>query len=295
MSVFTGIWVPLVTPFADGAIDHRALRKLVELYGAAGVSGLVALGTTGEAAALERSEQAAVLDTVLDAANGVPVIVGLAGNNAAHLRDAVARVSALPVAGILTPAPLYVRPSQDGLRRHFLDLADASAKPLVIYDIPYRTGVQIDADTLLSLAAHPRIQAVKDCGGSLEKTLALILDGRLQVLAGDDLNIFSTLCLGGRGAIVASAHIRPELFVAMHRAAAAGELDEARAIFHTLVPAIRALFSEPNPGPVKAALSAMGLICDELRPPMTRATGKFRERWAQLTATQVPRGRVRRC
>ncbi|MGF6902287.1 dihydrodipicolinate synthase family protein [Paraburkholderia sp. GAS348] len=201
--------------------------------------------------------------------------------------ERIEQLNALPIAGTLMAAPYYIRPSQAGIVGHFMALADASDKPVVLYDIPYRTGVRLELDTLLTLAAHPRIQAsrhprihasthpriqaVKDCAGSLETTLALIRDGRLQVLTGEDINIFNTLCLGGSGAIAASAHLRPERFVALYRALSAGRLDEGRRIFHELAPLIQALFAEPNPAPVKALLAAHGLIRDELRMPMTRA------------------------
>ncbi|MEW6341102.1 MAG: 4-hydroxy-tetrahydrodipicolinate synthase [Paraburkholderia sp.] len=284
MSIFSGIWVPVVTPFADGAVDHAALRRLVHVYAEAGVAGLVALGTTGEPAALEAAEQDAVLATILAEAGALPVLAGVAGNQAASLRSRIAQLNELPVAGVLISAPYYIRPSQAGLIEHFTSLADLSSKPVVLYDIPYRTGVRLELATLLTLAAHPRIQAVKDCAGSLDTTLALILDGRLQVLAGDDINLFNTLCMGGSGAIAASAHVQPERFVALYRALKAGRLDEGRAIFHSLAPLIRALCSEPNPGPVKAALAGLGLIRDELRAPMTSASDELHEHLRQLLA-----------
>ena len=284
MSIFSGIWVPVVTPFADGAVDHAALRRLVRFYADAGVAGLVALGTTGEPAALEAAEQDAVLATILAEAGALPVLAGVAGNQTAHLRERIAQLNELPVAGVLISAPYYIRPSQAGLIEHFTALADLSVKPVVLYDIPYRTGVRLELATLLTLAAHPRIQAVKDCAGSLDTTLALILDGRLQVLAGDDIHLFNTLCLGGSGAIAASAHVHPERFVALYRALTEGRLEEGRGIFHGLAPLIGALCSEPNPGPVKAALASQGLIRDELRAPMTRATDALRERLRELVA-----------
>ena len=286
MSIFSGIWVPLITPFADGEVDHAALRALVRRYAEAGIAGLVALGTTGEPAALDAAEQDAVLATILDEARAaahsahsthsadaraLPVLVGVSGNHTASMRERIEQLNALPIAGVLMAAPYYIRPSQAGIVGHFMALADASDKPVVLYDIPYRTGVRLELDTLLTLAAHPRIQAVKDCAGSLDTTLALIRDGRLQVLTGEDINIFNTLCLGGSGAIAASAHLRPERFVALYRALSAGRLDEGRRIFHELAPLIQALFAEPNPAPVKALLAAQGLIRDELRMPMTRA------------------------
>ncbi|AFT89292.1 4-hydroxy-tetrahydrodipicolinate synthase [Paraburkholderia phenoliruptrix] len=291
MSIFSGIWIPLITPFADGAVDHAALRALVRRYADAGVAGIVALGTTGEPAALDDAEQDAVIATILEAARAgrggtsepsapLPVVVGVPGNHTASMRERIQQLNALPIAGVLMAAPYYVRPSQAGIVSHFMTLADASEKPVVLYDIPYRTGVRLELDALLTLAAHPRIQAVKDCAGSLDTTLALIRDGRLQVLTGEDMQIFNTLCLGGSGAIAASAHVRTEQFVALYRALAAGALEEGRRIFHTLVPLIHALFAEPNPAPVKAWLASQGLIRDELRLPMTRASTTLAERLA---------------
>lgn len=284
MSIFSGIWIPLITPFADGAVDHAALRALVRRYADADVAGIVALGTTGEPSALDAAEKDAVLATILEAAQNapLPVVVGVSGNNTASMRERIQELNSLPIAGVLMAAPYYVRPSQAGIVSHFMALADASDKPVVLYDIPQRTGVRLELDTLLTLAGHPRIEAVKDCAGSLDTTLALIRDGRLQVLAGEDLQMFNTLCMGGSGAIAASAHVRTERFVALYRALAAGALDEARRIFHTLVPLIHALFAEPNPAPVKASLALQGLIRDEVRLPMTRASGILAQRLAAL-------------
>jgi 4-hydroxy-tetrahydrodipicolinate synthase len=290
MSNFSGIWIPLVTPFADGTVDHAALRGLVDRYVKAGIAGFVALGTTGEPSSLDATEQQQVLETILPAAGEVPVVVGLAGNNMAALRARVLQLNDQAIAGLLVPAPYYVRPSQAGILEHFTTLADASRTPLVIYDIPYRTGVRIELDTLLTLAGHPGIRAIKDCAGSLDTTLALILDGRLDVLAGDDLTMFNTLCLGGQGAIAASAHLRPADFVAMYRELRAGRLEQGRALFHELAPLIRALSSEPNPAPVKSALSILELIEDELRVPMTRATTTLRTLLAELLLRQAHAG-----
>ncbi|MGF6542788.1 4-hydroxy-tetrahydrodipicolinate synthase [Paraburkholderia youngii] len=302
MSDFSGIWIPLITPFADGAVDHAALRALVRRYADAGVAGLVALGTTGEPATLDAAEQDAVLATILDAAQAdadaadatdaqrrpLPVLVGVSGNHTASMLARIEQLNPLPIAGVLIAAPYYTRPAQDGIVAHFSALADASAHPVVLYDIPQRTGVRLELDTLLTLAAHPRIQAIKDCAGSLDTTLALIRDGRLQVLAGNDIEVFSTVCAGGSGAIAASAHWRPERFVALYRALTEGKLDEGRRIFHGLVPQIQLAFAEPNPAPMKALLAAMGWVRNELRLPMTRASAALTERLAALGET-LPR------
>ncbi|KAG1450061.1 hypothetical protein G6F57_016487 [Rhizopus arrhizus] len=277
-SLFQGVWVPLVTPFSGGAVDGGALRRLVRHYAAAGVDGLVVCGSTGEAASLDDAEQLAVLDAVLTEAGRLPVIMGLAGNHQGHVMQRLSAFGTRPLAGILAPAPYYVRAGQEGAAAYFRCLADASRFPLVLYDIPYRTGTPLDTATLLSLAAHPNIAAIKDCGGSLAKTLALIADGQMNVLAGEDLQSLSTLCLGGTGMIAAAAHIRPDLFVAMHQAVRAQQLDLARRLFQALVPVIQLAFEEPNPGPLKAQLGRQGLLSEELRLPMPAASAALAAR-----------------
>lgn len=284
MSSFSGIWIPLVTPFNRGAVDHEALDALVRHYAQAGVAGFVTLGTTGEPAALDAREQDAVLATVLASAGGLPVVAGVSGNHTQSVCERIAALNETPVAGVLAAAPYYIRPSQAGVISHFAALADASRKPVILYDIPARTGVQLELPTLLELAGHARIAAVKDCGGSLAKTLALILDGRLEVLCGEDIEMFGALCAGASGAIAASAHLLPERFVAMERALREGRLAEARALWHALVPLVRAAFAEPNPAPVKAALAQRGLIRNELRAPMTCASAALEETLGRMVA-----------
>lgn len=269
---YQGIWLALVTPFRNDEIDRPALKRLMAHYRDSGISGLVVCGSTGEAAALDESEQLAVLDTVLEEAGGLPVIMGLAGNNQRRVLARLDACNSRPLAGVLVPAPYYIRPSQAGLQGYFQTIADASAAPVVLYDIPYRTGVALTADTLLRLAEHGNIQAIKDCGGNAQTTRALIEDGRLAVLAGEDHQIFATLCLGGQGAISAAAHIRPDLYVALHRTVAEHRLDTARRLATALAPMIQLLFAEPNPGPIKALLARQGLLIDELRAPMLPAS-----------------------
>ncbi|MBC2658987.1 4-hydroxy-tetrahydrodipicolinate synthase [Pseudomonas sp. MSSRFD41] len=268
MSSFQGIWVPIVTPFRHGAIDFAALRRLAAHLLESGVAGLVACGTTGEAAALDKAEQLAVLDALLELAPAGKVLMGLAGNNLPALLDLQQRILERPVAGLLVPAPYYIRPSQAALESFFGCVADASSVPLIIYDIPYRTGVALNQQTLLAIIRHPQVAAVKDCGGNLDKTLAVLASGEAQVLCGEDLQLFNALCLGASGAIAASAHIRPDLFVQLQRQVVDQQLDAARATFMRLAPLIQGLFSEPNPAPVKALLAHQGLLEAQLRAPM---------------------------
>lgn len=279
---FHGLWIPLVTPFRDGRVDHAALKALVARLRADRVDGFVACGSTGEAAALDEDEQLAVLETVLAAAGTLPVAMGVSGYHLPQMLDRVRKLAAYPLAGLLVPAPPYVRPGQDGLVPWFSEIADAAAASVIVYDIPYRTGTTIARETLLALAAHPRIAAVKDCGGDLGKSLALIADGRLQVLAGGDLQLFSLLSQGAAGAITASAHVHTPSFVEVVRHLRADGVVEARTHWRRLVPLIEALFARPNPGPVKALLARSDAMSPELRSPMTGVGDAFERELAAL-------------
>ncbi len=275
---FSGLWIALITPFRGDAVDHPALARLVQHYAAAGVSGFVACGSTGEAAALDKTEQLAVLDTVLKAAGTVPVVMGVSGYHMGQTLAWYKELALRPVDGLLVSAPHYIRPAQTGLVQWFTALADASDKPLLIYDIPYRTGVIMSLETLLTLAEHPNIQAIKDCAGDAGKTQALVADGRLQVLTGEDGLIFNTLAMGGAGAISACAHVCTEQFAQVIRCLQNGDLPGARTLWQPLVPLVTAAFAEPNPAVIKAVLAHQGLIQGGLRLPMVAASGGATER-----------------
>ncbi|MBD9617162.1 4-hydroxy-tetrahydrodipicolinate synthase [Pseudomonas sp. PDM07] len=272
MSSFQGIWVPIVTPFHDGAIDFAGLRRLVSHLLEKGVDGIVVCGTTGEAAALGKHEQLAVLDAVLEQVPPERVVMGLAGNNLTELLQFQSEILKRPLAGLLVPPPYYIRPSQAGLEAFFKTVADASSAPIILYDIPYRTGIAFEQATLLRIVAHERIVAIKDCGGNPANTLALLSSGNVDVMCGEDNQIFGALCLGAKGAIAASAHVHPELFVTLYQQLRDNRLAAGRTTFFQLLPLIHSLFIEPNPAPVKTALALEGLIRDELRAPMQRSS-----------------------
>ncbi|MGE8502783.1 MAG: 4-hydroxy-tetrahydrodipicolinate synthase [Pseudomonas sp.] len=284
MSNFQGIWVALVTPFRNGEIDFTSLDRLLAKLLEDGVAGFVVCGTTGEAAALSQAEQLAVLDAVLQRVPAERVIMGLAGNQLSALLDLQREIQRRPLAGLLVPAPYYIRPSQAGLEHFFTTLADAAEVPLVLYDIPYRTGIRIERDTLRRIVSHPNIQAIKDCAGDAETTMTLIAEGQLQVLAGEDTQIFNTLCLGGAGAISASAHIRADLYVRMQQCVAGGDLQGARRLHYQLLPWMQAAFTEANPSAIKAALALQGLIGEEPRAPLLPCTAATRERLREVLA-----------
>lgn len=282
---FSGLWIPLVTPFdRNGAIDHPALAALAKRLASDGITGFVVCGSTGEAAALDSEEQLAVLDTVAQAAPALPRIMGVSGSHLGKTKAWIERLNDRSLAGLLIPAPSYVRPSQQGLLGWFETLADASEIPLLVYDIPYRTGATLSRDTLLALAAHPRIRGIKDCSGDMAKTRALIADGRLQVLAGEDAQMFGTMAEGGVGAIAASAHWKTSCFVELVHCLTQGRLAQARLLWGVLRPMIESLFLEPNPGPLKALLAHNRELQGELRPPMTSASAALRDRLLALDA-----------
>ena len=280
---FSGVWIPLVTPFRDHRVDHDALSVLVRRLAADGVAGFVVCATTGEAPLLSDDERVAVLGTV-KASTSLPLIMGASGTTADEVLRRIDAAARHAPAAFMVTAPPYLRPSQDALLAFFTAIADASPAPLVVYDIPARTGVRIELATLLALAAHPQVVALKDCGGRVEQTEGVIADGRLQVLCGNDNEWFSTRCLGGAGAIAASAHIRTDLFVAFDRALARGDLAAGRALWRQLKPLTLGLFEEPSPAPVKALLAARGECANELRAPMTAASPALAERLRALVA-----------
>ncbi|QIL72026.1 4-hydroxy-tetrahydrodipicolinate synthase [Diaphorobacter sp. HDW4B] len=283
----SGLWIPLVTPFHDGAVDHNALHTLTARMKLAGVTGFCACGSTGEAAALSHEEEDAVLATILNAASGLPVIMGASDCHMGRMLERVEQLNAQPINALLVPPPSYIRPSQAGLLQWFTRIADASRHPIVIYDIPYRTGATLELQTLRTLAAHPNIIAIKDCGGDAAKTQALINDGQLQVLAGEDVQIFSSMSLGGSGAIAASAHGHTEQFVALVKLLAAGRVNEARALWYPLLPHIHASFEEPNPAPIKAYLARQGWMRAEMRAPMIEASNALVERMLQIRMPEL--------
>lgn len=276
---YEGLWIPLVTPLRHDQVDHGALTRLTQQLRGAGVQGFVALGSTGEAALLEPHEQEAVLETICEAAGPLPVIVGLSGPRpgavAARMQELAKR---FPIQAFLLPAPSYIRPTQQGLLHFFESIADQTPAPLMLYDIPYRTGVKIELPTLLKLAEHPRIEALKDCGGSLHATQALIADGRLALLAGEDHNLFTTLALGGRGAIAASAHLHTAAFVQLVEALRREQTESARRLWRPLTRLINLCFAESNPAPIKAVMARLGQLHNELRAPLLVATPELDER-----------------
>lgn len=276
-----GIWVPLVTPMYNGTVDLNRMQTLANSMINQGVHGLVVCGTTGEASQLDSAEQSAVLSAVLETAyKRCPVMMGIGGSDTHAAAGKALQFDDLELAGFLASTPCYVRPSQEGLLQHFETIANATSRPVVPYNVPARTGVHLELATVQKLALRPQFTAIKEAGGNLQHMTDLVANVPLSMLCGDDALMFAALCGGGHGAISASAHIRPDLFVQLYDLIAAQQLSRARALFQLLLPMIRLLFSEPNPAPLKAALAMRGVLREELRLPMTPASKDCREQLA---------------
>lgn len=270
----SGLWLPLVTPFKDGAIDFASYDRLVNHYIAKGVDGLLPLGTTGEAPALDEDEIAAVIERTLAVADGrVPVFAGVGGNATAKVEKDLKRLRHLPIAGILSVCPYYNRPSQDGLVAHFRRIADATDRNVVIYNIPYRTAVNLSNDSLLELAKVPNIVGVKDSSGSIDQSLELLRrkPADFAVLTGEDALFFTMRANGAEGGILAASHVMTEGFVEVERCFRADDLSGARTAWAPLSRFVPMLFAEANPMPIKHLLWRQGLIdSPECRLPLTK-------------------------
>jgi 4-hydroxy-tetrahydrodipicolinate synthase len=263
----TGVLVPLVTPFDEGdAVDLDALRALAGRALDAGATGIVALATTGEPTSLDDGERAAVVSVCADVcAEREGVLVVGAGTN--DTRTTILRHEALAgvpgVAASLAVVPYYVRPSEVAIVRHFQAVAERSPVPLIVYNIPYRTGRGLGADALIELAATANIAGVKQAVGSIDADTLLVLAHareRFAVLGGDDAFLFPLVLMGGAGAIAASANVCTGQFVEMIASGLRGDVDGGRPLAAALLPLVQALFAEPSPAVIKAVLHALGRI-----------------------------------
>jgi 4-hydroxy-tetrahydrodipicolinate synthase len=274
----SGCGTALVTPFTTaGAVDEAALRSLVEWQITQGIDFLVPCGSTGEAQTLTAEERRRVAAITVDVAAGrVPVVAGATSNDTAAAVVEVQAMCSLGVDGIMSACPYYNKPTQAGLERHFLSIADASTRPVMLYNIPGRTGVNMLPATTLRLAAHPRIRAVKEASGDLQQMMRLLADrpDDFAVLSGDDAFAFPLIALGGDGIVSVISNQVPALMTRMTRLARNGEFATARALHFELLPLIDANFLETNPSPVKAGLFLMGRIQNVLRLPLIPVTDK---------------------
>jgi 4-hydroxy-tetrahydrodipicolinate synthase len=270
----SGLWLPIITPFKDGAVDFASYERLIEHYLALGVNGLFPLGTTGESPTLDEGEIDELVErTVAKVAGRVPVFVGV-GSNATHkVEKTLKRLERFAFEGIVSVCPYYNRPSQDGLLAHFRAIAAATDRDVLIYNIPYRTAVNLLNDSLLELAEVPNIVGVKDSSGILAQSLELLArkPADFSVLTGEDALYFTMMANGADGGILASSHLLTGRFVEVGKRFAANDVARARAAWTLLAAFVPLLFAEANPMPIKYLLWRQGLIASpECRLPLTR-------------------------
>ncbi|MDD5711806.1 MAG: 4-hydroxy-tetrahydrodipicolinate synthase, partial [Smithellaceae bacterium] len=261
--MFTGAIVAIVTPFKNGKVDEQGLRDLIEFQIENGTDGIVPCGTTGESATLTHEEHDRVIEITIDAAKKrVPVIAGTGSNSTAEALRLTRHAYEAGADGALMVCPYYNRPSQEGLYQHFKTVADNVPIPIVLYNIPGRTGVNLLPETVARLSKVDNIIGIKEASGSL-KQMQDVLDlcgGDFTVLSGDDFFTLPLMTLGGKGIISVFSNVAPGDMAAMVDAFDAGQMEKAKALHTKMVPLIDALFIETNPVPVKAALAMMGKI-----------------------------------
>lgn len=277
-----GVVIPLITPFKDGKVDLKSYGKMVNHYIEEGVSGIIPLGTTGESPTILSFEYEEVLAKTMECNdNRVPVYVGLGGNNTSEVIKMLKVAEKYDVDGILSVAPYYSRPNQAGIYEHFKGISEATDLDIILYNIPYRTGVNIENDTVHRLAALKNIVGIKDCSGNIKQTTELLLNQPkdFSILTGEDAYFYTTLLLGGQGGIMASANLRTKSFIEVYNLIKANNHQEALKIWKALDKMIPLLFKEPNPVPLKYCLSKLGLIDSyEVRLPLVGVTEELKDK-----------------
>ncbi|WP_185232025.1 4-hydroxy-tetrahydrodipicolinate synthase [Teredinibacter franksiae] len=278
--MFKGSMVALVTPMkADNSLDWDALHKLVEWHIEQGTHGIVAVGTTGESATLNMAEHAEVIRKVVDQVNGrIPVVAGTGANSTSEALELTAAAKDACADACLLVTPYYNKPPQEGLYQHFKVIAESVAIPQLLYNVPGRTAVDMQADTVGRLAELPNIIGIKEATGSMERLQAIqaVTPDEFILLSGDDGTALEFMRLGGHGEISVTANVAPALTAKLCELALAGDVEEAQIIDERLMPLHNTLFLEANPIPVKWALHRMGLIGDAIRLPLTPLAAEYR-------------------
>lgn len=288
-----GVWLPLVTPFRDGALDIASLTRLVRHYLQTPIDGLILAGTTGEAMTLDDGETEQLVRVTADTVAGrLPIVLGLSGSDTRAMGAALAATASWPIDGYLIACPYYVRPSQEGLRQHFTALGHRAEKPIVLYNIPYRTGVNLGNEALFRIIEDPIFAGIKDCCMVPAQSFDLLRGRRagFAVMTGEDALFHGALTQGADGGILAAAHVRTADFAAVRTALLAGDQQGALARWSGLVDLVRLMFAEPNPAPIKHWLWREGHIASpELRLPMTGVSAELAARLDhELAQLRVP-------
>ncbi|MCB9262261.1 MAG: 4-hydroxy-tetrahydrodipicolinate synthase [Flavobacteriales bacterium] len=272
MEKYRGTGVAMITPFTDNLeVDFEALKKLTEHLVSNGINYLVVMGTTGENPTISDFEQQRILETVQTTnENRIPVVFGIAGNNTKSVVERMKSFDYTGVSAILSASPYYNKPNQAGLVDHYTQLADASKAPIILYNVPGRTGSMMALDTILKLAEHPNIIAIKEASGNLDHCMKLIRQkpAEFLVISGDDNFTLPYIAAGMVGVISVIGNAYPKEFSQMVRYALENNFENARYLHYRLLPLMNAIFDDGNPGGIKAVLKNMGICNDFMRAPL---------------------------
>lgn len=281
-----GVWLPIITPFYEDKIDCVSYKKLIDHYIGEGVSGLMPLGTTGESPTISPEEFEEFIEKTMEYTNSrVPVFIGLGGNDTRKVIKQLKIVEKYQVDGILSVSPYYNRPDQRGIYEHFLRISEATDREIVLYNIPYRTGRNVENETLYRLAELKNIIGLKDASGDIKQTMELLAHppADFSILTGEDIFFYITLVLGGHGGILASAHLHTKEFINIYDKVQHNDHQSARAVWEKIAPIIPLLFEEPNPSPIKYCLEKLELLRSaETRLPIMPISETLKSKLDQL-------------
>jgi 4-hydroxy-tetrahydrodipicolinate synthase len=281
-----GIWLPIITPFMNNEVDYVSYEKLVDYYISRGISGIIPAATTGESPVLIDDEFERIVDRTLAVNNNrVPIFVGLSGNYTDKVIKHLKILEKYKVQGILSACPYFNRPDQRGIYEHFKKISEATSLDIIIYNIPYRTGRNIENKTICKLAELKNMVGIKDSCGDIKQSMELLLNrpADFNILTGEDILTYSTLTLGGDGAILASSHLHTQDFIKVYTLIKENNHKEALVLWGKLAAFIPLLFEEPNPAPIKYYLATKGLIkSSEVRLPLMEITDELKRKMEKL-------------
>lgn len=283
--MFKGSMVAIVTPFKNGKVDEKALEELIEWHIKEGTHAIVPCGTTGEASTLDYEEHYRVIEITVKVVNKrVPVIAGTGSNSTEEAIMIARKAEQLGADGSLSVTPYYNKPTQEGLYRHFKEIADKTGLPMILYNVPGRTSVNMLPETVARLAEHPRIVGIKEATGDMKQVSQIIrlCGSDFAVISGDDFTNLPLLALGGRGFISVTANVCPKDVAELFNSWERGDISRAREIHYKLEPINKAMFIETNPIPVKTALAMMGKINEEFRLPLCEMSETNKQKLAEV-------------
>lgn len=286
MKELIGTGTALITPFrTDGTVDFEALGRIVEQQIQGGTDYLVVLGTTGESATLSSSEKSDVIACIKEANGGrLPLVLGMGGNNTAALTDSISQQDISGFTALLSVSPYYNKPNQEGILRHYTAVANASKLPVILYNVPGRTGASVSAAVQLKMAEHPNVVATKEASGNMDLIMNILRDkpDDFLVISGDDALTFPMMALGASGVISVVNHAIPQIYSGMVRAALNGDWTQARELHYQSLALSNAIFEDGSPGGIKTVLNEMGLCGTTVRPPLYDVNPALDQRLRQM-------------